>query len=90
MNSNAFLRAIAAALVLGACAPVTAQENAAAKVFDQRCTKCHSFEKLAPGLAKRNAADRIAYLEKFLQKHFPPPVAERRPLAEYLANRAGK
>lgn len=75
-----------AALATTALAPAKAADDA--KLFEARCGKCHTVEKLAPGLAKRAAAARERHLERFLQRHYAPDAAERKRLVAWLGAQA--
>jgi mono/diheme cytochrome c family protein len=59
-------------------------------LFSQRCAKCHSSAKLMPTLTKRPLSERQSYLEGIMAKHFPPPVAQRPPIATYLTAQSAK
>jgi cytochrome c553 len=71
-----------AVLATAALAPAQAAEDA--KLFEARCGKCHTVDKLAPGLAKRAPAARERYLERFLQRHYAPDAAERKRIVAWL------
>lgn len=75
-----------AALAATALAPAQAADDA--KLFEERCGKCHAVEKLAPALAKRSAAARGRYLERFLQRHYAPDGAERKRIVAWLGAQA--
>jgi hypothetical protein len=71
-----------AVLATAAHAPARAAEDAT--LFEARCGKCHTMDKLAPGLAKRAPAARERYLERFLQRHYAPDAAERKRIVAWL------
>lgn len=75
-----------AALAATALAP--AQAAGDAKLFEERCGKCHTADKLAPGLAKRAPAARERYLERYLQRHYAPDAAERKRIVAWLNEQA--
>ena len=73
------------AAAVAAPAPALAAEDA--KLFEARCGKCHTADKLAPDLAKRAPAARERYLERFLQRHYAPDAAERKRIVAWLGAR---
>lgn len=74
-----------------AAAPATLRAQAPddAKLFEARCAKCHSVDKLAPDLAKRAPGTREKYLERFLTRHYAPDAAERKRIVAWLSAQAG-
>lgn len=70
------------ALAAAALPPAQAAEDA--KLFEARCGKCHTVDKLAPALAKRAAEARAKYLERFLQRHYATDAAERKRVIAWL------
>lgn len=78
-----------AILVAAAPATLRAQAPEDAKLFEARCAKCHTVDKLAPGLAKRAPGAREKYLERFLTRHYAPDAAERKRIVAWLGAQAG-
>jgi len=64
-------------------APATAAPAGQA-VFDARCKRCHSLDEAVALVKKQPEAKRMEYLTKLLDRHFPPPPAERPGLVQYL------
>jgi mono/diheme cytochrome c family protein len=86
--------ALAALLAAGAAAavqplPVSAAQDAidAKRVFDTRCARCHTADKVATSIEKRPSESREAWLAQFLAGHFPPDEPTRKALAEWLLSR---
>lgn len=65
-----------------ACSAATPPDGQSA--FTQRCSKCHSVQKLAPAIQKQPVSERQAWLQRFLERHYPPPQDERAAIIEYL------
>jgi mono/diheme cytochrome c family protein len=97
LHQNGFLmkgsvmktRLLLAMIVAGsnsACMAATPPDGQS--VFSQRCSKCHTVQKLAPIIKKEPVAGREAYLSKFLERHYPPPAADRAMLIDYLLKQA--
>jgi mono/diheme cytochrome c family protein len=59
-------------------------------LFEQRCGQCHTIEQLAPSLARRAPKARLAYLERFLARHYAPDPSERREIAALLSEAADR
>lgn len=78
-----------AILVAAVPATLRAQASEDAKLFEARCAKCHSVDKLAPGLAQRAPAAREKYLERYLTRHYAPDAAERKRIVAWLCAQAG-
>ena len=76
--------------ILLAATPATlrAQATDDAKLFEARCAKCHTVDKLAPGLAQRAPAAREKYLERYLTRHYAPDAAERKRIVAWLCAQA--
>jgi mono/diheme cytochrome c family protein len=53
-------------------------------LFKQKCTTCHTANKVLAGVRKTPTAERAAHLEKFLATHFCPDAGQRKALVEYL------
>jgi mono/diheme cytochrome c family protein len=70
-------------------ATLRAQASEDANLFEARCAKCHSVDKLAPGLAQRAPAAREKYLERYLTRHYAPDAAERKRIVAWLCAQAG-
>jgi mono/diheme cytochrome c family protein len=66
-----------------------AQAPEDAKLFEARCAKCHTVEKLAPNLAQRAPAAREKYLERYLTRHYAPDAAERKRIVAWLSAQVG-
>lgn len=66
-----------------------AQAHEGEKLFEARCAKCHTVEKLAPDLARRAPAARERYLERFLQRHYAPDAGERKQISAWLSGQIG-
>jgi len=86
--------ALAALLAAGGAAaaqsvPASAAENAidAQKVFDTRCARCHTADKVAASIERRPPEGREPWLAQFLAGHFPPGEPTRKALAEWLLSR---
>lgn len=62
----------------------SAQSPDGAGTFAQRCAKCHSIEKVRTGMAKRPVSEQEAFLQSFLQKHYPPPAETRAALIAWM------
>ena len=77
--------AVVAGLLYILATPAWAAEPGGAKLFELRCGKCHTVEKLAPGLAKQPLPEREARLERFLARHHAKDDAERRAIIAYLS-----
>lgn len=77
--------------ILVATTPATLRAQAPddAKLFEARCAKCHTVDKLAPGLAKRAPAALEKYLERFLTRHYAPDAAERKRIVAWLCAQVG-
>lgn len=86
MRCTAFCFAV---LVAAAPATLRAQAPEDAKLFEARCAKCHTVDKLAPGLAKREPGAREKYLERFLTRHYAPDAAERKRIVAWLCAQVG-
>lgn len=84
---KAFFTALAFMLATGVA---EAQTPDSAGTYAQRCAKCHSIEKVRSGLAKRPVAEQEAFLQRFLQKHYPPPEEARNALIAWLMKADGK
>jgi len=67
-----------------------AQTTDGAGTFAQRCARCHSIEKIRTGLAKRAVGEREAFLQRFLEKHYPPPAETRAALIAWMMKTDGK
>jgi mono/diheme cytochrome c family protein len=78
------LAIVAALAALSALAPAAnADEGEAA--FKARCGDCHGPREF-PRWAKQrpDAAQRSAWLDQFLRKHYPPPEKERALIVGYI------
>jgi len=85
------MKAFFTALVLiFATGSANAQTTDGAGTFAQRCARCHSIEKVRTGLAKRPVSDQEAYLQSFLQKHYPPPAETRAALIAWMMKTDGR
>jgi mono/diheme cytochrome c family protein len=82
---------LAAAFALPLALPAQATDRTAdgESAFAARCAKCHTVEKLTPSLARRKPDARLAYLERFLARHYAPDATERKMLAAWLSEAAG-
>lgn len=69
--------------------PASAAQDAidARKVFDTRCARCHTADKVTASIEKRSPEGREAWLAQFLAGHFPPDEPSRKALAEWLLSR---
>ena len=61
---------------------------AAAQLFKQKCTTCHSASKAVDGTRKFAEPDRATQLEKFLSTHFCPDANERKAIVQHLLGEA--
>jgi hypothetical protein len=80
------------AMSVVAARAVAAEQAAASRdqLFAMRCAKCHTVEKLTPGLSRRSSEARSAFLERFLSRHYAPDPAERKAIIELLNHAAQK
>jgi cytochrome c5 len=83
----ALFAAGAAAAVQPAPASAAQDEIGAKKVFDTRCARCHTADKVAASIEKRPPEGREAWLAQFLAGHFPPDEPTRKALADWLVSR---
>jgi mono/diheme cytochrome c family protein len=60
------------------------------KVFRERCALCHSVRSLMPPLRNRLPSDREDFLGRFLENHHTSNPTERKAVATYLNNQAGR
>jgi cytochrome c553 len=78
--------ALAAAVIIlaaGLLLPARAQTDEAA--FKARCGACHGERDIAHWARERpDASARRAWLDRFLQRHYPPPQAERGRIIEHI------
>lgn len=68
----------------------SAQTTDGAGTYAQRCAKCHSIEKVRSLMAKRPVSEQEAFLQSFLQKHYPPPAETRAALIAWMLKTEGK
>jgi mono/diheme cytochrome c family protein len=89
--SGAALALALASLAATAAAPAAARSATAidaARVYQQRCARCHSVERVVADIAKRPAEGRPEWLDGFLARHYPPNRATREALAAWLGEQA--
>jgi hypothetical protein len=67
-----------------ACSAAEPPQADGQKIFQLRCSRCHAAPRLATDIRKTPAAEREAMLSKWLERHYPPPQAERAALVAYL------
>lgn len=79
-------RASAAMVIVGSCfLSVSGHANEGEAAFKARCGDCHGARDIqAWGRQYRDAAERQAWLDQFLRRHFPPPEAERPLIVGYI------
>jgi mono/diheme cytochrome c family protein len=82
--------ALAAALMLGAALPVcaaddNARDNEGQVLFNAQCADCHGPRDIAHWAERYpDAEERRAWMERLLERHYPPAEAERPLIIEHI------
>ena len=75
---------LAAAIILG-FAPSSRAADTPGEVFQAKCGKCHTAEKLVAAMKKHgDAYARTRWLDRRLRKHFAPDRRERARIISFL------
>lgn len=80
------LVAVASVAVLSATHQALASESDRGETaFQAQCGECHGVRDIAYWTRQRpDAAEREAWLDRFLKRHYPPPEDEKQAIIDYI------
>jgi mono/diheme cytochrome c family protein len=73
-----------------ACGAQAAEPLDGQALFKQKCTACHTADKVLSGVRKIEPPQRDARLQKFLAAHNAPDPGQRAAIVSYLLSEAAK
>lgn len=77
--------AAAVALALGLLFPASVQAEDGAALFEKRCADCHGPRDIAHWTRQNpDTEQRKAWMNRFLERHYPPPEDERAAIIEHI------